>query len=424
MEISMKNIITILLLSLVFFGCKKDSGTSPFVPITVNGFVKDYRGNPVSGATVLIPGKATVTTTASGTFSIADVTTPYDISVIFSSYKTAMVYRGLNKPDPKLLYMDYLPATSFSGTISGTVPVVTGKSTIVCFVDGSISYSATMDTTTGAYSITPNWYGTTDSLVGNLFILRYGVDASGLPIEYDAYGTKTLTLKNGATLTAQNFSAPDLVNPSESNISGTIVRPSDYIVSSRSLYLRFNNAYIALGSESSPSSDNFAYTVPSIQEITFAVYARASKTSGSSFMYSVLMKHDIVANSTGVSVPLYAPPSLTIPLNNSTNIDTLTQFTWSQGDGAGVNLMRVFPTSGSYPSYYIFTTGTVEKIPSFSAQALGLPANTAYKWMIYRYYPLTSIDDIASDTFRKLREEWNHTYGYSYSEVFNFTTKP
>jgi hypothetical protein len=85
--------------------------------------------------------------------------------------------------------------------------------------------------------------------------------------------------------------------------------------------------------------------------------------------------------------------------------------------------MMIFPASGSYPSYYIFTTGTNEKIPNLSAQALGLPANTAYKWMINRYYPLISVDDIASDAFRKLREEWNQSYGYSYSEVFNFTSR-
>jgi hypothetical protein len=247
---------------------------------------------------------------------------------------------------------------------------------------------------------------------------------SGLPIDYDAYGTKTLTVKNGVALSAQNFSGSDLVNPFESNISGSIARPTDYTLNGRYLYTRFNNAYISLGGEYLPSSDDFVYTVPNIQEVTFAIYVQGYKTSGSYNLYSYFMKHDITANSTGVTVPLNASARLAIPLNNATNVDTLTQFTWSQGAGDGVNLVRIFPTSGSNPSYYIFTTGTGEKIPNFSAQALGLPANTPYAWHIQRYYPLASIDDIASDTFRKMGQEWNKTYGYSYSETFNFTTKP
>lgn len=427
-RILMKNIFIILiatlLLGLMFLGCKKDEGIEPLGPITINGFVKDYRGNPVSGAVVLIPGKAAVTTTASGTFSIPNVTTPYDISVIVSSSKIAIVYRGLHRSDPKLLYMDYLPSTSYSTSISGTVPVLSGKTTIVYFVGGSRSYPGSVNPTTGAYTIYPNWYGTIDSLVGKLFVLRYEVNTSGLPIDYDAYGTKTLTVKNGVALSAQDLSGSDLVNPFESNISGSIARPADYTLNGRYIYTRFNNAYINLGAEYPPSSDNFVYTVPSIQEVTYAIYVQGSKISGSSTMYTYFMKHEITANSTGVTVPLNSSARLAIPLNNATNIDTLTQFTWSQGAGDGVNLVRIYPTSGSNPSYYIFTTGTGEKIPNFSAQALGLPANTAYAWSIQRYYPLTSIDDIASDTFRKMGQEWNKTYGYSYSETFNFTTKP
>jgi hypothetical protein len=427
-KLFMKNILTmcisILLLGIIFFGCKKNEVIEPLGPITVNGFVKDYNGNPVSGAAVLIPGKATVTTTASGTFSIANVTTPYDITIIVSTSKTAIVYRGLNRPDPKLLYMTTLPTTNYSATISGTVPVASGKTTMVYFVGGSRAYGGTANPTTGAYSIYPYWYNGVDSLVGKLLVLRDTLNANALPIMYDAYWTKNLTIKNGATYSGQNFTALDAVNPAEAYITGSIVHPSDYPISSRQLYARFANAYIYLGNENSPSTDNFVYTVPSIPDITFAIYTYGYKTSGSFYMYSYIMKHDITAGSTGVTVTLNGSARLAIPLNNSTNIDTLTQFTWTQGEGSGVNLVRIYPTSSSNPSYYIFTTSTSEKIPNLSAQALGLPANTAYAWYVQRYYPLASIDDIASDTFRKMGQEWNKTYGYSYSETFNFTTKP
>jgi hypothetical protein len=424
-KIFMKNILTIfismLLLGMIFFGCSKKTIIEPLGPINVDGFVKDYRGNPVSGAFVLIPGKASVTTNASGTFSIANVTTPYDITVIVSAYKRAITYKGLSRPNPKLLYTDNLPTTQYYATISGTVPIVAGKTTKITYI-GNLGSNYTT-TTTGTYSFTFYWYGGADSVVGKFFVLRYETNANGLPVDYDAYWTKNLTLKNGVTYSGQNFTAVDAVNPGETNISGSTVHPSDYTVSSRYLYARFADALIYFCYDPSYATDNFVFTVPSIQGLTFAIWTYGYQTSNSNIS-TYMMQHDITAGSTGVTVTLNGAPHPTIPINNSTNVDTLTQFTWTQGEGSGVYLVRIYPTSSSNPAYDIFTTSTSGTIPNLSAQALGLPSNTAYSWRVLRYYPLSTIDDVASDTYRTMSWYYNKTFGYSYSEIFNFTTKP
>jgi hypothetical protein len=423
-KLFMKNIlaifISILVIGMIFFGCTKKTIIEPLGPINVDGFVKDYRGTPVSGAVVMIPGKATVTTTASGTFSFANVTTPYDVTVIVSSSKRAIVYKGLNRPNPKLLYTEYLPITQYSATISGTVPVVSGKTTKITFIGNLGSNYAT--TTAGTYSFTFYWYGT-DSVVGKFFVLRYETNVSGLPVDYDAYWTKNMTLKNGVTYSGENFTAVDAVNPGETNISGSTVHPSDYTVSTRYLYARFADALLYFCYDPSYATDGFVFTVPSIQGLTFAIWTNGYQTSNSS-IFTANMQHDITAGSTGVTVTLNGASRPTIPINNSTNVDTLTQFTWTQGEGSGVYLIRIYPTSSSNPSYDIFTTSTIGTIPNLSAQALGLPSNTAYSWRVFRYYPLTTTDDVASDTYRTMSNYYNKTYGYSYSETFSFTTKP
>ena len=119
-------ILSAVIISLLIGGgCGSDSPSEPQedlpTSITVNGFVKDFDGEPVSGVSVYVKGKTPSVTDANGAFSIADVTTPYEIRVILSTQQTGVIYQGLTRPDPTLLYFTSL-TTSKSATISGNVP--------------------------------------------------------------------------------------------------------------------------------------------------------------------------------------------------------------------------------------------------------------------------------------------------------------
>lgn len=63
-------------------GCGGDGGgTGPNPGITLSGFVRDRGGEPISGATVLVPGRSPVTSGPDGRFSVPDVAVPYDITI-------------------------------------------------------------------------------------------------------------------------------------------------------------------------------------------------------------------------------------------------------------------------------------------------------------------------------------------------------
>ncbi len=430
----MKNTLTICILLLVFgsifFGCKKDEETIAVGPITVNGFVKDYNGQPISGAAVIIAGKTPTTTSASGTFSIPNVTTPYDISVVLSASKAAIVYKGLYRQDPKLLYLESVGAgTYYTATINGFTPIISDRTTRVIFVSGNRASARTTDPTTGTYSRTVTWTGTADSLVGKLYLIRYVTNPAGITDIYDAYAIKNLTIKNGITYNNQNFSNSDLINPPDLSISGTMPYPADYTLSFRYLYMMFGEALVYLAPESTPLLGDFSISVPSIPDIKFAIWGGASKGTYPNSQYTSFRKVGIAAGATSVNIKLETAPHLALPLNNSTNIDTLTDFTWTQGGGEGINLFIIYPavysTPPVNPTYYIFTAGNTIRLPNLSSQGLGLPANTGYQWYVYKYFPVPSVDDIASDTFRKLwYGEALMDFGYGGSETFNFTTKP
>ncbi len=425
-SIIMKNIFIIfiatLLLGFMFFGCEKEEGA--LGPITVSGFVKDYFGSPVSGAAVIIPGKSAVTTSAAGTFSIPNVTVPYDISVVVSTGKVAMIYQGLNRPDPKLLYLSF-PSISKSATITGTAPAASGRTTRIYFVSGANYSLATADPTTGAYTLNARWFDTSNTLIGKLILLRFSTDITGNPTTFDGYASKSLTVQNGASYSNQNFSTTEVVDPPDVTITGVVNIPAGYSISSRFLFIIFENAKIGLRSEYAPIvSNNFNFAVPNISGVQFGIRADASMSSTPNTIGTSFTKLGISAGSTNVNVTLESAPRLALPPHSSSNIDYNSEFTWSQGTGEGVNIVQMYSSVANSPRYYIFTRASNLKIPDFSVHGLGLPVNTLYSWSVYRYLPIPSTDYAASNTFIKWMREMTSDLGYTYSQTFTFTTKP
>lgn len=428
----MKNILTILIstiiLGVLFFGCKSDKSPTGPSPMTVNGVVNDYWGNPIANAIILMPGKSPVNTNARGEFSFGNITPPYDLSVVLSTSKAALVYKGLNRSDPKLLYLESVASTSYTATINGYVPPATDRTSRVIFVSGGRYWSRTADPTSGAYARTISWSGMSDSLVGKLYFLRWVTSPSGITDIYDAYAVKDITIKNGNTYNNQNFANADLINPPDKNISGTILKPSDYDLSSRSVYLKLIDASIYLSGETS-TLPAFSFNVPEILNSSISVSAYAQKGTYPSALSANFKKTGIEAGATGISVQIESAPLPLLPLNNTTNVDTTTGFTCSPASGGGINLFILYPASSSYPpvhpTFYIFTSGNNIQIPNFSTYGLGLPSNTNYSWYIINFYPVPSIDDVASNTFRKLWiGEDIKDFGNGTSPTLNFTTKP
>jgi hypothetical protein len=393
--------------------------------VTVNGYVKDIDGEPISGATVIIKGKSPTTTGASGNFSVSNVTIPYEARIIVSGFQqAAVVYQGLTRLDPILFYLGSI-TNSNTATITGNVPAAAGKTTLVFFVSGSEAWYATANQTTGNYTIYADWTGSTSSFTGSIQVLRWTPNSNGLPQQYDAYGLEnSVTISNGGTFSNHNFSSSDFTDPAEQSITGSITRPSSsYSIINKNLYLNFGNAYIPIvGEPGSGLTENFSYTVPSITGATFQIDANAVVPAVPSQRVTFYSKKGISGGSTGVNITLASAPQLNLPANNGIGIDTTTQFLWTEGSGAGISLVYLLPM-GQGPTFYIFTGGNSANIPNLNPQGLGLPSNQPYQWTIVEVFPVSSIDAAASDSFISLLNGNGGDYGRGQSETFNFTTK-
>lgn len=391
--------------------------------ISVNGVVKDIDGEPISGVTVIIKGKSPTTTSADGSFSFSNVTSPYEIRVIMSTDKIALVYQGLTRSDPQLLYIGST-TISKSATINGHVPIAVGKKTTVFFTSETQSWSTLADQTTGMYSFTPSWKGSMTSCQGQLQVLRWTENANGLPVLYDAYGTKNLTISDGGTFNGNDFLEVEFTDPAEQNISGTIIRPTtSYNIVSKELWINLGASIYICHETGNALTDNFSYMVPSITGATFEVNVTATLSATPNSRNSFFMKKNIAAGQSGVSIVMAAAPQLSLPVHNGIGVDTTTSFYWTQGGETGVNLIQIMPGDPSAPAFFIFTAENNTTIPNLAPQALGLPSNVNYGWTVFRYFPLSSINDAASQFFVPFINGISDDYGHVQSEMFFFTTK-
>jgi len=408
---------------LIACGGTDKGGTGPNPGITVAGVAKDRYGEPIAGATVRVPGTTAVTTAADGRFSIPGVAAPYDIALLPPGQNVAVVYAGLTRADPSLIYLAFQSATK-TAWISGTVPPTpgTGSFTAVVFISGRyvLNWGAA-DPTTGDYSFNVEWRGAVDTQAGRLYLLRWTADAAGFPASYDGYASKALVISAGSAYNGNDFAATELIDPPEQTISGTVAIPPGYTQTLRRFYMYLDTVPL-YWEESGSLGGTFSYTVPAVSGVTFGVGVSAEDLASRS---SFFVKNGIGGNSTNVSLSLVPAPQLTQPVNGASDVDATTSFTWSEGGGAGVNLVLVTPADATSPNpaFEVLTTAAQAKIPDLAAEGMGLPTATLYHWLVDKVFPVASLDDAADDSFWDLLGWGPVQVGETLSESFTFTTK-
>ena len=102
------------------------------------------------------------------------------------------------------------------------------------------------DATTGQYAFAVRWYGSYDTDAGQLYLLRWATDATGLPTSYDGYASKPLTIMAGGDFSGNDFAAAELTDPPEQSISGAIILPANYTLNFRQFYIGFGHLGLSL----------------------------------------------------------------------------------------------------------------------------------------------------------------------------------
>jgi hypothetical protein len=358
--------------------------------ITVTGTVVHTDGLPIPNIKVAI-GSATATTDPSGHFTIPNVKTPYDVLLVHvpANGPLSGIYKGLTRPDPKLLSFG---SNGFknrsggaSGTLSGGDPLSTvNDNTQVAFA--SPEASAVAGITANPYTLDFEWVGPA-ATTGNVHALQWSPVGVGMPTGYSGYGvTNGLTVANGGVTQANVLMSA----VATANIAGNVSVPVGYTLQYKTLSIDFSDGASFGVGEDNTSATSFSYLVPAGIGSTASVGAMASNTQDQSTVTVNLA--GIPSGATNAVVTIPAAATLMAPANGATGVTTATDFSWT---GVANAVQVVFIKAPGKPSYYVVTTGGTTKLPDLSALGEPLPAATSYLWLVEGLGPLASMDAFA-----------------------------
>jgi len=379
--------------------------------IVVSGRVLDASRAPVPGVTVSIGDQGTVTDEA-GRFSLTDVPPPYVLAVLSVESNEAVVYQGLTRPDPTLLWPRSLASLDMRGQVAGTVDGGAAESSSVKTALVFFSPEAQIQSTSldGRYVLPVSWSGPLVT-TGAVHALQIASPVRGaLPTSYPGYGVTT-----GVQVFPENTTAGVdvfLDPPKVSSVRGTYAVPPGYAFFAKFFLLSFSDgASMSIGFDDSPGLD-FSYLVPSDIGAQVVIVAEASGQGA-----SVLRRESAIAPGTsGVVVGLPEGARILAPTDGADGVDAQTEFSWSGFSGGVFTIDLVAPGHG--PAFHIVTSDTRTTLPQLAA--LPLPSHVTYTWTVTATAPFASVDAAAGPG--ALIPPGN-TVLQSFSDSLGFTTR-
>jgi len=382
-------------------------GGAPSTGTTVTGHVIDFWGHKLSGVPVEIGGTM-VTTDDAGAFTIGNVASEYDASLVveypdnYDGHVFGWVYQGLTRRDPTLQVYAGLEHQSGNVSITPThadVTLTAGRTQSISFggPDGNWDFTGVDAQGYGETSV--GWSGpakTQETVHGLIFAQD---PTSGLPTGYAAYDAKPISL-NGAVSTifpvTLDMSAKTIAS---GNILGTVT-PAGFDTRANRVFLQFtSNAFIKLVDDDK-GLNTFTYKVPTIanSSITFT----ASEGDAEYGAYAMAHQDGLAAGATGVAVTIPKPANhlALIPATAVNKVDATTQFTFQAGVGSSGLYVVAFEdgdtSSLKTDGLFIVTTKKTFKLPKVANDTFALVPATTYYWRVQTHGSLATMDEAAA----------------------------
>jgi hypothetical protein len=363
---------------------------APVVTIDVEGRVVGLYDLPLAGV-VVRSGAAVTVTDAAGRFSLAEVTTPYDL--VLSKAEDGgwvHVFEGLTDAAPRLA-PDRLGLTSLApfarATLRGTValgfPLPTDRRVIVCVegLDAIVFGCDRVETGGTAYELTAYWAPGPPVAVR---VHALAVDlAAGLPVAYPGYGVFATTLEAGVPATL-DVTYPQ--NPTTSTLTATIIPAGGATLESVVASVRLGEHLTMEIYQGSPPGGALALTVPAIgsgyevgaasrsqTELGFAWRARAATAFG--------------------EIRLAASPQLLAPADGTLGATLATAFSATVNPAGPMTFQWAPETTGV--RFAVTTQRTSVTLPDPAESGFAWPGGAEYGWLAYAQ-GVASVDAAAS----------------------------
>jgi len=346
----------------------------------VQGTVVDALREPIAGAQVTIAGTTTAAA-ADGSFTVSDVTRPYDVVVTLPGMKEVHDFVGLNRANPVLPLLDQAVTPSDSASVAGTITNASANSATqlaeVAFASPEAHGSSVLWQNDGPgfgpFQVT--WSGPS-STQGTLLALKWSVGPTGLPEQYLGFASAPLSLSDQQSATGANLQFQAVAT---SYLSGTIMPPSGYAISAKDLWMTAGPKSGMLLGIVADSDATFTFATPRAG-LPLGVEAKATSGNASTILYRANLQPNQV-----VDMTLPAPPALGAP--GTATFDHVTVFGWTAVPGT-ISVLWLTSTAG--PNVYVYTAASNATLPAGSV--LTLPASTHYLWTVVGWGMYTDMD--------------------------------
>lgn len=408
------SVINILLFSLICFSC--DSVTSPLS--SVSGKVYIYNYLPASNVKVTIQDKSTYSS-VDGSFMINDVVFPFDATVLDSISKSVSIYKNLSTDNIVINLIDgvhYLGNTTISVNFPEKIiqSKLNGK---IIFTDGD-KVNAYMDIPQNSSQADLS-FQLNQLTTGNLLLLTYRKDSTGIILSYENYGESSdITVHPNGSYSYTFDSLSIALNPGEQDATGSFTLPPGYTSYNSGFYLTFTPNIIPAQVFysywfSDIGKNNFDFKIPVGIPRQFIIIA--DNTSGRNPGYSMESYVVNPGSSNNFEVKIY--PSLITPEEYKNNVSMSDQFYFQGGTGSGVYLINIH-NNLHYADYTIVTAENTFTLESLNDAGLGSLNNSNFSWSVHKLGPSISMNDFVSNNYI------NGNYFNLYSGVRFFSTAP
>lgn len=334
-------------------------------PMTVAGTVLGQNNGPLYGtATVTIEGQ-TATTTASGAFSLAGITPPYDLLISYTG--TEVAYLGLTRSDPTLVLPTAYDSTNVTSEASLWVTVTrdggawvpgpsqfgfTGLQVDEPSPDSVVSGEVAAGGPTG---LTAQWGGA-PTTSATLWAFGGTSLPTGGPASFDAVGSKPMTLDAGqGEQTPDDVSlgiAPGTFTPT--SLSGTLGVPAACAAPSVEVSMDGWSIFM-----DKPAADAGSFRYGTLAgPFTWSVIAQCAVPSGTCSVTRSALTGDET-----LPITLPTPQTfLTTPPADGEVLAACPDFAWTPTPDSAY-LVTLGPLSGTNVTYLVVTTGTSFRAP-------------------------------------------------------------
>jgi hypothetical protein len=346
-------------------------------PITVSGIVVNSTGAPISGANIILNNTSSslVTTGADGTFSFANVTPPYVLTL--KSGTAVAEYRNLTRANPQLTSA-ILGGVAYTATLAGdvtgpTYPLPFGQGILVGASNGVLPLGVAASSTTGAYSGAFLWTGSA-SKTTDLVALR--ATATGpLITAYSQTGTRSgVVLNNSVNQTNLDIALTTAVTTTNSIFNYALGAYTSGTPGGRYLTLKASGAtFFLLTSPVVPSSSNLL--LPS-EGATLVV--TGTDVSGNS---AIRIRSAVLGGTTTLDLPATTALKNSLPANAAINVSKTPTLSWTPVSGAEIYAVTL-STAGQSFAFIVPATSASLTVPDYAVLGMALLGATVYNWSV------------------------------------------